>query len=430
MTATESATINVPTQRRTPLYGLVSAYLISQIGTAMSALAIPWLVLVSTGSAAKTGLVGFAEMAPYVLLQASGGPLADRVGLRRTCVIGNLAAAVAVGAIPALYALDALSLGALVGLVAVAGAVRGLADAATNPLVPGTARLGKFDLERAAGLYSAANRTGFLVGMPLAGLLIGATSAPTVVLIDAVTFAVAGVMIALLVPAEAAPDAEPGQPLTVRGYGAQLGEGLSFLRGDRLLLGIVTMVAVSNLLDQALTSVLLPVWVRDRLHDPTALGFIGGAMGIGALAGVLLGAWLGSRMPRRITYALGYLIGASPPFFALAVSTTLVPVVVISVVAGIAGGVLNPIIGALLYERIPPAMQTRVLGTIKASAWIGVPFGSLLGGGLIAAIGLRPALLWMGAAMLVTTLAPFVFPAWRTMNRASREDPVSAGVAD
>jgi hypothetical protein len=32
--------------------------------------------------------------------------------------------------------------------------------------------------------------------------------------------------------------------------------------------------------------------------------------------------------------------------------------------------------------------------------------------------------------MLVTTLAPFVFPAWRAMNRASRADPVSAGVAD
>jgi MFS family permease len=266
--------------------------------------------------------------------------------------------------------------------------------------------------------------------MPLAGLLIGATSAPTVVLVDAVSFAVAAALIAVLVPAAAAPDVEAGRSLSVRGYGAELGEGLRFLRGDRLLLGIVTMVAVSNLIDQALTSVLLPVWVRDRLHDPTALGFIGGAMGIGALAGVLVGAWLGSRMPRRITYALGYLLGASPPFFALALSTTLVPVVVISVVAGMAGGVLNPIIGALLYERIPPAMQTRVLGTIKASAWIGVPFGSLLGGGLIAAIGLRPALLWMGAVMFVLTLAPFVFPAWRTMNRAPLEDPVAAWVAD
>jgi hypothetical protein len=49
---------------------------------------------------------------------------------------------------------------------------------------------------------------------------------------------------------------------------------------------------------------------------------------------------------------------------------------------------------------------------------------------LIAAIGLRPALLRMGAAMLITTLAPFVFPAWRTMNRAPLADPVPAGVAD
>jgi len=400
------------------MYGLVSAYLISQIGTAMSALAIPWLVLITTGSAAKTGLVGFVEMAPYVLLQATGGPLADRVGLRRTCVTGNFAAALAVASIPALHAMDALSLGALVGLVAVAGAVRGLADAATSPLVPGTAMLGEFELERAAGLYSAANRAGLLIGMPLAGVLIGATSAPTVVLIDAISFAVAAAIIAALVPPEAAPKTDPGAPLTVGGYGAQLGEGLRFLRADRLLLGLVTTVAVMNLFDQALTSVLLPVWVRARLNDPAALGFIGGAMGIGALVGVLVGAWIGSRLPRWGTYSFGSLLGASPPFAVLAFSNTLIPVLVVSVVAGIAGGVLNPIIGAVLYERIPPAMQTRVLGTIKASAWVGIPFGSLVGGGLATAIGLRATLLVMAAAMLITTLAPFAFPSWRTMNRA------------
>ncbi|MEP7019086.1 MAG: MFS transporter [Pseudonocardiales bacterium] len=421
MTATDA----IPsTRRRAPMYGLVSAYLISQIGTAMSALAIPWLVLISTGSAAQTGLVGFAEMAPYVLLQATGGPLADRVGLRHICVVGNSTAALAVGAIPALHAMDMLSLGVLVGLVAVAGAVRGLSDAATSPLVPGTARLGGLDLERAAGLYSAANRTGLLIGMPLAGLLIGATSAPTVVLVDAISFAVAAAMIALFVPAEAAPETVPGAPLTVRGYGGQLGEGLRFLGGNRLLLGLVTMIATSNLFDQALTSVLLPVWVRSRLDDPAALGFIGGAMGIGALAGVLLGAWLGSRLPRWTTYSLGYLLGASPPFAALAFANTLAPVVVVMVLAGVAGGMLNPIIGAVLYERIPAAMQTRVLGTIKASAWIGIPFGSLLGGGLTAAIGLRATLLVMAAAMLITTLAPFVFPSWRTIDRAPEAETV------
>ena len=97
-------------RRRLPLYGLVLAYGVSQLGTVMSGLAIPWLVLVTTGSAARTGLVGFAEMAPYVVAQAISGPVVDRFGLRRSCVTGNGAAAVLVGAIPALYALGALSL--------------------------------------------------------------------------------------------------------------------------------------------------------------------------------------------------------------------------------------------------------------------------------------------------------------------------------
>ncbi|WP_434315464.1 MFS transporter [Leifsonia sp. P73] len=122
--------------RRAPLLGLIGAYLVSGAGTALSAIAIPWLVLVTTGSAVATGLVGFAEMAPYVLLQATAGPLVDRVGLRRTFLIGNLVAAAAVFAVFLLGALHDLPLGALVALVAVAGAVRGAADAASTPMIP------------------------------------------------------------------------------------------------------------------------------------------------------------------------------------------------------------------------------------------------------------------------------------------------------
>ena len=173
-------------RRRLPLYGLVLAYGVSQLGTVMSGLAIPWLVLVTTGSAARTGLVGFAEMAPYVVAQAISGPVVDRFGLRRSCVTGNGAAAVLVGAIPALYALGALSLGSLFAVVAVAGAVRGAADAATSPLVPRAASFGGVPNERAAGLNSVAQRTGMLLGLPLAGVLIAVAGAPTVVLVDAV----------------------------------------------------------------------------------------------------------------------------------------------------------------------------------------------------------------------------------------------------
>ncbi|WIX76792.1 MFS transporter [Amycolatopsis carbonis] len=95
---------------------------------------------------------------------------------------------------------------------------------------------------------------------------------------------------------------------------------------------------------------------------------------------------------------------------------TLAPVLVITGLAGLAGGVNNPIIGAVSYERIPEHLHARVLGAIKASAWIGIPFGSLLGGALTAGTGLTTALLASGTAMLIATLTPLVFPAWRQLD--------------
>ncbi|MFD0740576.1 hypothetical protein ACFQ1L_47060 [Phytohabitans flavus] len=66
----------------------------------MSFVALPWFVLVTSGSAARTGIVAFAEMLPYVLVCAFGGPLLDRLGHRRVSVLGDLGSAVAVAAIP------------------------------------------------------------------------------------------------------------------------------------------------------------------------------------------------------------------------------------------------------------------------------------------------------------------------------------------
>jgi MFS family permease len=418
-----------------PLYGLVLAYGISQLGTLMSGLAIPWLVLVTTGSAARTGLIGFAEMAPYVVAQAISGPVVDRFGLRRSCVTGNAAAAVFVGVIPALYALGALSLGALFALVAVAGAVRGAADAATSPLVPRTAAFGGIPNERAAGLNSVAQRTGMLAGLPLAGVLIAVAGAPMVVLVDAVTFAIAALLIAAAVPAAAttADDdaAEPGvsdRQLTVRGYLSRLGDGMRFIRADRVIAGIALMVAAANLLDVALDSVFIPVWVHTRLHHASGLGLIGGAMAAGSVTGALAGTWLGHRMPRHLTYAVGFLLGGCPVFIALAFASALPPVMVVAALGGLAGGVLNPIIGAVTYERVPARLQASVLGAFRASAWIGIPFGALLGGALAQGAGLRAALLVTGTAMFLTTLAPFAFPSWRGMNR--RPQPVPSGEPD
>ncbi|WP_410594793.1 MFS transporter [Amycolatopsis sp. lyj-23] len=414
---------------RIPLIGLLTAGATSLAGVAMSALAVPWLVLMTTGSAGTTGVVAFCEMAPYVTLQALGGPLVDRVGARRICISGNFAASAALCTIPLLSATGSLHIGVVAGLVAVVGAIRKVTDCAANVLVPGVAAAAKMSLEGASGLFSGATRAGQLLGPPIAGVLVSVTGAPVVILVNGVTFAVAGLIVAVAVPAALSPPASAPRPEAATSYRAQLAEGIRFLRADRLLLGIAVVVAVTNFFDQGLNSVLVPLWIHDELHDPAALGLMSGVMGAGALLGNVTGAWLGPRLPRRAAFACGVLLGGAPRYVAMAFASTLSPVLVATAFTGTAGGVVNPVIGAVLYERVPSRLQARVLGAVKASAWIGVPFGPLLAGAASAALGLRTVLLVGAVGFVAMGVATLAFPVWRQLSRRGAQTPVAGGPA-
>jgi hypothetical protein len=79
---------------------------------------------------------------------------------------------------------------------------------------------------------------------------------------------------------------------------------------------------------------------------------------------------------------------------------------------------VNPVIGLLLFERTPAALQARVFGLVTATAWAGLPLGGLLAGWAVTAIGLRPALLVTSAAYLMVALTPVIrHRTWRVINR-------------
>ena len=187
-----------PPRRRRGLWAFLVSEVVSVTGTRMSMVAIPWFVLITTGSPALTGLVAFAETLPYVVVLGLGGPLVDRWGARRVAIGSDVIAAVLVGAVPLLHLAGRLPLGVLVVLVALAGAVRGLGTA-TYVLMPGLADQARMPIERATGLHDGMNRVAGMVGLPLAGVLMTVWSAPAVLLIDAGSFLVAGLLIAVLV---------------------------------------------------------------------------------------------------------------------------------------------------------------------------------------------------------------------------------------
>jgi MFS family permease len=402
-------------RRRRGILALLAANGISAMGTRMSMLAIPWFVLTTTGSAAQTGIVAFAETAPYVLLMAVGGPWVDRIGAWRTAIASEVIAGIAMGAIPLLHFSGHLSLPLLAGLAAVAGGVRGAGDTGNRVLMPSLAEDARMPLERASGLFDGISRTAGMVGVPAAGLLIAATSAPAVIVADAASFLVSGAIILALVPRSSQPAPHPEE--AEASYMARLGQGLSHLRSDRLLMGIALMVLVTNLVDAATGSVLMPLWGSERLGSPVGIGLISGVFGLGAVLGNATLAWLAPQLSRRMVYGVGFLVAGAPRLVVMALASTVEPMLLIALVAGFAAGSINPILGAVEFERVPRHLQARVIGAIGALAWAGIPFGAIVGGALAESIGLTGTL-WIAASVyFVMTLAPFIFPVWREMDR-------------
>lgn len=418
--------------QRLPLIALFIAFLVSVLGTSMTALAIPWLVLTTTGSPGRTGLVLFVQIAPYVTMLAMGGPFVDRLGAHRVVWAGNLFAGAVISVIPVLYATGNLSLPALAVLAGAAGTARGLADTGNTVLLPGVARLGKVAIERVSGLNSAANQIGLLLGAPLGGVLLTFIAPAYVVLIDGITFGVAALLIGVFVPRSVQQPPEEsgpggGQPAGDQqdpdGYFARLRVGFAFLLKDRLMLGLASMIAVSNLAESALSDVLMPTWVLDRGHLASALGVVAACFAIGSLTGNLIGAWVGPRMRKWATYSIGFLLGGAPLFWVMAGSRSVVIVGAVAALSGLFGGAINPILGGLWYRRVPHALLARVIGAIRASAWVGVPIGPLVGGFVADRSGVTAALWAFGGLIFLATLAPFVFPVYRQLDAPA---PMSA----
>ncbi len=165
------------------------------VGTRMAAIALPWFVLATTGSAAKTGAVAFAELLPYVLASAFGGPLIDRLGAWRISVAADVASAGFVVAIPLLH--ERIGFGGVVALVVVVGVLRGFGDTSKRAVFPRVVARSGMDMTRAASLNDGLARLSTLLGAPAGGLLIAAFDAPVVLAVDAATFAAAGLIVAL-----------------------------------------------------------------------------------------------------------------------------------------------------------------------------------------------------------------------------------------
>ncbi|MFG3707196.1 MFS transporter [Micromonospora sp. NPDC047670] len=386
---------------RRELTVLVAADLISNLGSRVSVVAIPWLVLETTGSAAKMGVVAAAETLPYLLSGALGTPWADRIGLRRTSILTDVGSA---GLMVAVALTPWLGFGALVALVAVVGTLRGVGDRVKHVMFRPAAEAAGVRLIRLTSVYDGLGRMVTLLGAGLGGLLIWWFGVTQAILIDAASFAVCALLVGLLVR----PPAPPAAPAQPEGYLRALAGGFRYLGHDRMLLTMLLVISALNMVVNASVAVYIPLWVAEVLRSPAGLGLVLGAFSAGALLGNLLFTAFGPRLPRYLAFVVGAAVSGAPRLLVLALSEELAVVLAVTFASGIGIAAVNPLLGVAIYERVPAGLQTRVIGLAGSLAFAGLPLGALLGGWSVTALGLVPALLAMTVFCLVVTLLPLL----------------------
>ncbi len=388
-----------PAARRGPLVALLAANVVSVLGGTMSLLAVPWFVYETTGDPLLTGVAALCETLPLVACSFFAGPVVQRLGARRTRVWSDLIGGAAVLAIPVLHLTTGIAFWQLLVLVAVNGALRAPAPAASLVLLATASAARGVSTASTTGAYAASVRLAATAGAPLGGLLIAVVDAPSVLLVDAATFFVSAALVQALVPADALAR-HPTGAVAAEATRVAVGRGVAALRRDRALTLLAPAVVVLAVLEAAWASVLAPVYGREVLGGAAVLGVLFGVLGAGATAGSLLHPWLAARLPAQPLLVAAFLLVGAPRFAALAAGPPLGWLLLVVLVAGLALGVLGPLWLGVQYEQAPTGGQSHVFGVTFGLEQAGVALGALAGGLLLQAVPVRCALLVLAVVAL------------------------------
>jgi MFS family permease len=384
----------------------------STLGTRISGLAYPLVVLAVTGSPARAGLVGFAQTLPFLIWYLPAGALVDRWNRKWVMLVADAGRAAALGSVVGALVLDRLTLAQLMIVAFVEGSLFvffQLAEGAALPHVVARAQL-----PAALAQNQARDQGAELAGQPLGGLFFG-ISHLLPFLVDAISYLV-GFLSLMLVR----PRLQERRDGPRRHFLAEVAEGIGWLRRQRLLRLLVLLAGVANFAINALRLALI-VRAQQLGAAPAAIGLMFGALGVGALLGALAAPWLQRRIPARVV-----LVGALWLWAAQTAALAVLPNVVAIGAALFAGATVGPVFNVITasyrYALAPDRIQARTISVLRLVAWGTIPLASLTAGFLLESWDVLPTMVLL--ATLMTAVAVIA-----TVNSGIRRAPQPESLA-
>lgn len=383
---------------------------VSLFGSQVTFLALPLTAVIVLGvSPEQLGVLRFLEYFPFILFTLVFGVWVDRHRRRPVMMVANLARGLLIGLIPLLAALDLLHLSVLYAVAFTAGIFTVLFELSWLSYVPGI--VPKPHLIEANSKVATSASSAEVAGPGLAGFLVQLLSAPTALIVDAVSYVVSLVSLLLI----RTPEPEPAVPDAGRRHLlAEIADGVRTVVAQPFLRVTAVQGAVWNFAFMAGDPIFLLYLIR-QLHFRA--GVVGTIYALGAVGGVL-GAGASSAASRRAGFGVAYTVavcfGSLSAFLLPAAggpnSVKAVLFVVAFFLLRFGLGLSNVLAITLRQTVTPNNMLGRVNASMRTILYGVGTLGALVGGVLAQALGLRPAL-FVAACLYAVSLVPVLVSA-------------------
>ena len=373
-------------------------------GNEITFIALPLTaLLLLDASPVQMGVLRSAGFAPHLLFGLLAGVWVDRLPRRPLLVGADLGRAALLALVPLLGAAALLRMELLYAVSFAVGTLTMLYAIALQSFLPWLAERRIVEANAKLQVSGAVSR---VAGPGLGGVLVQVASAPVAMLLDAASFVASAACVGAITRHESPPPRREDGARMFR----EVGEGLRLLFGNRLLWATTAAVATLNVFFNMQQAVLLLALVRDAALAPAVIGL---ALGAGS-AGGLIGAVLATRPPSQ---GVGFGPTLIVAFLAAGIAGLLVSLAAVlggawgtawAVPLLVAGQALNGLsypvyivpLTSLRQALTPERLQGRVTASFTTVAWGVLPLGSLAGGVLADAFGLRAVLLASGIGMV------------------------------
>lgn len=379
---------------------LALAALFASAGNSAVHIAIPWLVLETTGSSANAGIVlGISGFSVIFSAPLIGGLIAI-LGARPVSIWADIISAGSVVLFPIVGSLFGLNLASLL-IIAIVGAIFDPAGAtARKSLIQAVAERDGRSLIKFNGTYEAAATVGTVLGPTGAALAISTVGINTTFYLIAIVFILASCL-AFFIPVVTIFTKSDGN----FSFGNVVKEtriGMNALWRDKPLMSLVGLYTLLTAIYMPVESIVLSRYFRD-LNEPKTFGFVLSAMSVGVVIGALqFHRAVKIFSPGNMVIISMTLIGAV--VCAMGFLPNAIIFIGLGLALGLAFGPVSPMSNYLVQQRMPQHLHGPVFGTQFSLMYLATPAGTLALGLIVQSVSIAPLLFVIGALFIVVTL--------------------------